>query len=352
MKRTNVGIVGCGAISKVHITALRKINECSLIAVCDLDEEKARWTSERYKIPRYYTAFDNMLEKESLEVVYVLTDPQSHPTLSIEAMKAGCHVLVEKPMSVTLREADEMVVASRRNHVKLCVSHSFIHTPPVLKARRLLRNGSLGELVEVDTVVSINPLMGQRHPQWIYNLPGGIFGEIIPHGLYTELAFLEAVDRVRCFSRGGSVMKGVPFKDIGVLLFSTRGLGRLLLTSSLKSSFTVVWLNVIGSEASLSVTIPTASVVEQKVKGRDGRTSRAMMNMSSAWQLIRGTLYSVLKALSGEMYSYVSYENLSRAFIRSVQGSTEPPVTPEEGREVVKVTEMIWKELGLSEDIQ
>lgn len=208
-----------------------------------------------------------------------------------------------------------------------------------------MEKGYLGDIIEVDTVLSFFPLMSHNHPRWVYDLPGGIVGEIIPHGVYTELAFLKSVSKVKCLSTIEPVHKSVPFKDMAILMFSDGGLGRLLLTSRMKSSFTIIWVNIIGSERSLAITIPSGSLVDQKLDGDSSPYFRAKLNLSSAWQLTKGTIRIGLQTAMGRMHSYVSYENISRMFIRSVLTDTEPPVTPEQGREVVKVTEMIWEDL-------
>lgn len=92
-----VGLVGCGEIADVHIPAILKLEHVELVAVCDLDEDLARKVARRYSVGSYYTDLSELLLKGQLDLVDITTPPRTHLALSIKAMEAGCHVLVEKP---------------------------------------------------------------------------------------------------------------------------------------------------------------------------------------------------------------------------------------------------------------
>ena len=194
VQTVRIGIVGCGEISRVHVQALQNAGGCTVVGACDLIEDKAKALASRYGIPRTYSDFSGMLKEEKLDMVDITTPPQVHERLAVEAMKAGCHVLVEKPMCMTVREADRMIEASKQSNVKLGVVHSFLFNPAISEALAGVRKGEIGDLLWVDTVISINSLLKWKDapgfPEWYYSLSGGLFGEIIPHGIYVQLAFL------------------------------------------------------------------------------------------------------------------------------------------------------------------
>ena len=94
--------------------------------------------------------FEAMLRSRCVDVVHILTPPKTHAELAIRAMEAGCHVFVEKPMALTVEETDAMNAAAGRNRVKLCVGHSRVCAPLMLKARNLVESGKIGKVLHVD----------------------------------------------------------------------------------------------------------------------------------------------------------------------------------------------------------
>ena len=106
-----VGIVGCGEVARVwHIPPLLKIRGVEIAAVCDMNEQAAKQAAERIGTGSYYVDISDMLRREKLDIVDICTSPRSHTPLCIEALEAGCHVLVEKPIALSTQEADEMRV--------------------------------------------------------------------------------------------------------------------------------------------------------------------------------------------------------------------------------------------------
>ena len=94
--------------------------------------------------------FEAMLRSRCVDVVHILTPPKTHAELAIRAIEAGCHVFVEKPMALTVEETDAMNAAAGRNGVKLCVGHSRLCAPLMLKARNLVESGKIGKVLHVN----------------------------------------------------------------------------------------------------------------------------------------------------------------------------------------------------------
>ena len=111
MRTLNVGIVGCGGIANnKHLPAMKRVGNFNIVAFCDLIEERAVKAKEDFGTPdaRIYTDYQELV-REDLDAVYVLTPNSAHAPVAIAAMKAGKHVLCEKPMAKTFAEAQEMV---------------------------------------------------------------------------------------------------------------------------------------------------------------------------------------------------------------------------------------------------
>ncbi|MEM1569323.1 MAG: Gfo/Idh/MocA family oxidoreductase, partial [Candidatus Bathyarchaeia archaeon] len=99
MDKIKVGIIGCGGIaSSTHVPNYLKLPDVSVVACADIDVSRARDFAKKFNIPAFYGDYRDMLDKESLDAVSVCTPNVAHKEPSIAAMKAGAHVLVEKPM--------------------------------------------------------------------------------------------------------------------------------------------------------------------------------------------------------------------------------------------------------------
>lgn len=117
MTKIKAGIIGCGGIANnKHLPAIKKTNRVELLAFCDIIEEKASKAKEMFgtDTAHIYTNYNELLEKENdIDVIYVLTPNRSHSEISIASMKAGKHVLCEKPMAKTYKEAKAMVEVAK-----------------------------------------------------------------------------------------------------------------------------------------------------------------------------------------------------------------------------------------------
>ncbi|RLE79207.1 MAG: hypothetical protein DRJ52_08900 [Thermoprotei archaeon] len=102
-----------GFIGNVHLKSFQSIDKAEVVAVCDIIEERAREAAEEYKVPRVYTDFSKVIEDKEVDAVIIGTPPHLHKEQSIEALKAGKHVFLEKPMATCLKDAIEI-----RNRVK------------------------------------------------------------------------------------------------------------------------------------------------------------------------------------------------------------------------------------------
>ena len=111
-------LIGCGKIARMHVSALASAG-VDLVAVCDRDRQRAAQIAALAPDARAYGDADALLAEMQPDVVHVLTSPASHAPLAIKAARAGAHVLVEKPVALSVEEADAMIDAARMNGVRV-----------------------------------------------------------------------------------------------------------------------------------------------------------------------------------------------------------------------------------------
>ena len=140
------GILGCGDVTEVKSgPALQNAGRSSVVACMRRDEKKAEDYARRHKIARAYSVADELIHDEDVDAVYIATPPDSHAELAIRALNAGKPVLVEKPIALTVKEADAMIAASQSSGASLMVAYYRRALPRFEKLRELVQGGQIGE---------------------------------------------------------------------------------------------------------------------------------------------------------------------------------------------------------------
>jgi len=150
--KVKFGLIGAGNVAKYHMLSLSSIEEAEVTALCDLDKEKLKEASEKFKIKRLYTTHQKTIQDKDIDVVEVLTPPHIRSKIAVETAEARKHVIVEKPMCRSLKEADEMIGAASRAGVKLMMAESYVFTTTHMKARELIEAGEIGEPIWVRSI--------------------------------------------------------------------------------------------------------------------------------------------------------------------------------------------------------
>lgn len=153
MEKLKVAIVGCGRISYKHVEALiNNKEEIELVALCDIDIKKAELEKAKYidgmrdsVEVNIYEDYKEMLEKEEIDVVAISTESGYHPEIAMYCMNKGKHVIVEKPMALSIKDADDMIECSRKNNVKLAVCHQNRFNEPIQKLRKAIEEDRFGK---------------------------------------------------------------------------------------------------------------------------------------------------------------------------------------------------------------
>jgi predicted dehydrogenase len=341
------GIVGCGVATNIsHMPAVRALKEVEIVAVCDQKENVAIETARRWGIRRAYVDLSRMLTEENLDFVDICSPPQTHSQLSIQAMEAGLHVLVEKPMAINLSEADEMLAASKENKVKLCVVHNFLFLPVVQKAKSLVDAGAIGDLVSVEAeILTRGERVLTNQVRWHHSLPRGIFDEYAPHAVYIESAFLGNINSVKTIARKYSDFPWVAADELKVLLECENGLG--VFTMSFNSPRTSFMINIFGTKRSLHLNNLTMTMIQHK-PGLFSIRDLVLDDLRTSLQLAIVAASSSLGAVFGQRWYKSGHRAIFQKFIGSIRNNTDPPVTGEDGRETLRILEDIGKQINRS----
>jgi len=152
MRTIRLGLIGAGGIAQAHCRAVNEIDGVQIVAVADIVREKAEKTAAQWGIAGVYADYAQMLAQEDIEGVIVCTPTALHAAPTIAALRAGKHVLCEKPMEATLDAAAEMVRTSHATGKKLMVALKLRFSPQVITARRIVEEGTLGDIYYAECV--------------------------------------------------------------------------------------------------------------------------------------------------------------------------------------------------------
>jgi len=156
-----IGFIGLGAISNENVLGYLDADEAQIVAVCDPNEDTARQWRQRWELPQatYYRDHEEMLAAEQFDIVEILTPHDLHAVHAVACAEANTRAIsVQKPMATTLRECDRIIAACRENGVRLKIYENFVFYPVYLKAKHLIDQGLIGELMSI----RINTMGGIR----------------------------------------------------------------------------------------------------------------------------------------------------------------------------------------------
>ena len=113
-KKVKLGIIGAGAFSDTHIKGISQTDNAEIVAICDLDIERAKSQAEKHNIPNYYQDYHELLAREDVEAVTLPLPDQVHRQVTVDALYAGKHVLCEKPMALSIEDCKAMNDAAKK----------------------------------------------------------------------------------------------------------------------------------------------------------------------------------------------------------------------------------------------
>lgn len=149
----NFAIVGAGAIAPIYAEAITLQPEATLAAVCDKNQQTASGFVKQYSTNKFYTAYEDLLQDPSIDVVCICTPSGLHADMAIKAIEAGKHVIIEKPLAMTLEDADRVIAAAKKFKVKATVAFQKRYNRPILQMREKLEKGSFGNMMHATTAV-------------------------------------------------------------------------------------------------------------------------------------------------------------------------------------------------------
>jgi predicted dehydrogenase len=180
--QVGVGLVGTGFIAQLHAEAFGRSTVAAVRAVVSHSADRAEAFARRWGIPAWCTQVQELVERTDVDLVCVGAPNAQHRDIVVAAAQAGKHVICEKPLARTLREADEMIAACRRAGVKLMYAEELCFAPKYVRAKQLADEGALGDVYLVRQAEHHSG----PHSDWFYDPQqsgGGVLMDMGCHGI-------------------------------------------------------------------------------------------------------------------------------------------------------------------------
>lgn len=149
-KQVRLAIIGTGGMATAHAGRFNAIEGCQVVACCDIVPGRAKAFAEKYKILAFYEDAGEMLKKEKLDGVSVVTPDPAHAEAVLLALKHGVHVMCEKPLADNIKDARLMAATARRKKRLTAVNFSYRNSPATQKAAEIAASGVLGRIMHVE----------------------------------------------------------------------------------------------------------------------------------------------------------------------------------------------------------
>jgi UDP-N-acetyl-2-amino-2-deoxyglucuronate dehydrogenase len=345
MKKLRTGVIGCGKVSPTHAGALSELRQSEFVAAFGRSEEKAAAFAGRYGA-KGYSDLDAMLK--GVEAVVVCTPHPFHAEPTVQALEAGVHVLVEKPLAASLQDCDAMIAAAAKSGCKLATVSQRRWYAPVLRVKRAVDEGKIGA-----PVLGMVTMLGWRDEPYYRSDPwrgswkmegGGVLVNQAPHQLDLLQWFMGPIAEVYgCWDNLNHPYVEVEDTAIAVIRFTSGALGNIVVSNSQKPGL-YGKVHVHGRNGA-SVGVQTdggamfiagmSPVLEPPVN--DLWTIPGEESLLERWKGEDEDFFRTIDAAS--YYHRLQIED----FLQAILEDRRPLVTGEEGRKTVELFTAIYR---------
>ncbi|NHE57257.1 Gfo/Idh/MocA family protein [Cyclobacterium plantarum] len=320
-KPLGFGIIGTGAIAGMHAAAIEACKDSHLVAVCSSSAERAKLAAEKFKVPADHE-LNAFLARKEIEVVCICTHSGQHLEPALAAAKAGKHILLEKPIEVSLDRADQLIQACEEAGVKLGVIFQNRLKPGYLKLKEAVRAGKIGRLLLGTAAIN-----WYRDPayystsSWKGTKEGDGGAALINQGVHTIDLLLDIMgDAETVYGQVKTMVHRIEGEDLGAALvnFKNGALGTITGGTSLYPG-NPERLEIYGDKG--NIILEAGKIVTWNVKGEEGNQkdggnpggSGASDPMAIDFKLHQGQVEDMVAAINDDRHPMVTGKDARRS---------------------------------------
>lgn len=319
----NFAIIGCGFIAKKHAEAISQIQEAKLVAVCDKVEPAMEPYIEQYGV-KAYTDINLMLSDDEIDAVCICTPSGFHAPIAEQAAAAKKHIVLEKPIAMTIEETDRILLAARENQVKLTIVHPNRFRPVVMELQKIIDSNMLGKISHASAKVNWN--RNQEYydqAQWrgTKQYDGGVLMNQAIHNLDLLLMFMGQPEQV--FSMEATRLRKIEAEDVstGVIRFESGALGTVEASTTVYPRNFEESITIFGEKGTVKIGGKNALYFEHlDIEG-----------------LSESQTEEIIEKVKSNPWGIPGHQRIISDLIQAVRDEREPLVTGQDGKKVLEL---------------
>lgn len=325
----NFAIIGCGFIAKKHAMAIQNIEGANLVAVSDkIPENMEQYVKEFGATP--YENMEEMFDKEEIDVVCVCTPTGIHEQIAVQAAKAKKHIILEKPIAMTLEQSDNIIKVCKENNVKLAIVHPNRFRPVVQELKKILDQDLLGKISHANAIVNWN-----RNQEYYDQSPwrgtkaydGGALMNQAIHNVDLLVWFMGDVEEV--YSMEATRLRKIEAEDIsnGVVRFESGALGIIQASTTVYEKNFEESITIFGEKGTVKIGGSNAIYFEHlNIEYIDEEESLALK-----------------KKIENDPWGIPGHQRIIEDMIDAIKYDKEPAINGVEGRKSLELVLSLYK---------
>jgi UDP-N-acetylglucosamine 3-dehydrogenase len=336
MKKLNIGMVGLGRIaSSTHIPILKTLDYVEVAAGAETNPERAQRVKSLFGLPKVYEDYEKMYESEKLDAVYICLPSFLHKDSCKKALEHGLHVLCEKPMCMSVKEAEEVNMVAKDRHLLLMPGYKRRYTKKFLKARTIIESGLLGKIIQVQgTCLTPGPYISWD-PKSDWYLDKNWHGVIYDIGchLVDLILFLvpSKISKVKVLTQKGYTGYDTPTNVSSIFEMEGGATGNLSI--SWRAAIDMISISLHGTAGSLIVSNDYFAYLNPGTDPLD----KIQIDFKNAYSNSTTLARQIRDKVKGSTFSPEDFEQTVQ-FCRSIYGLQTPPV---DGNDAIRVHQFL-----------
>ena len=212
-----IGVIGCGTFCNAYLSTLGPVyKNVRPVACADLDTQAAERAAKEWNIPKICTS-EEMFDDPEVDIVLILTNPGSHYSLTMQALKAGKHVYCEKPLATSLELVNEIVAFAAEKGLCVGSAPDTFLSPEIQTVRKLIDDGEVGKVINFTAnYVSPGPDLWHPNAGFLYKAGGGPVLDMAPYFLTSLVSILGPIESLYCYATRGFESRDIHGQQVSV----------------------------------------------------------------------------------------------------------------------------------------
>jgi UDP-N-acetyl-2-amino-2-deoxyglucuronate dehydrogenase len=334
----NFAIVGCGFIAKKHASSIDKIDGAKLVAVCDKVPATMEFYKEQYDV-KTYTELEQMIANEDIHVICICTPSGFHASIAVQIAEAKKHIIVEKPIAMTIEDTDKIIDACNVNNVKLAVVHPNRFRPVVQELRKIMDQGLLGKISHASCIVNWN-----RNQEYYDQAPwrgtkqhdGGVLMNQAIHNLDLLIWFMGKPEQV--FSMEATRFRNIEAEDVsvGTIKFDSGALGTVEASTTVYPKNYEESITLFGEKGTVKI----------------GGTNALYFEHLEIKDMTDKDIEDLKESINADPWGTPGHRWIIDDMINAINENREPAVTGEDGRRVLELVLNFYKSAEKKQPIE